>query len=196
MVLLEPQSKTAEVVRSRCSHSWPTGVDPVLFVKNVMPKLDSAASGHIVWSEKFPDNYVPLGEKLTATWGCSVKTARAIGKGTLVLSTWLPDGSRSPLVLNDVPHIPALRVNLISVSKMLSVADSKEVFFSGGAKVLQQGVLVGYSPDTRDNNDLYPLLCTIASGSVRGGEAHPLGLLSKDDACYWLGHLGSFYMAT
>ena len=58
---------------------------------------------------------------------------------------------------------------------MLSVADGEEVFFSGGAKVLQQGVLVGYSPDTGDNNDLYLLLCIIASGSVRGGEGHPLG---------------------
>ena len=139
-----------------------------------MPKLDSAASEHVVWSEKFLDNYVPLGEELTATWSCSVKTARAIGKGTLVLSTWLPDGPRSTLVLHDVLHIPALRVNLISVPTMLSVADGMEVFFSGGAKVLQQGVLVGYSPGTGDNNDLYPLLCTIASGSVRGDEAHPL----------------------
>ena len=57
-----------------------------------MPKLDSAASEHVVWSEKFLDNYVPLGEELTATWGCYVKTGRAIGEGTLVLSTWLPDG--------------------------------------------------------------------------------------------------------
>ena len=117
----------------RCSHSWPTGVDPGLFVEHVMPKLDSAASEHSVWSKKFLDNYVPLGEELTATWGCSVKTARAIGKGTLVLSTWLPDASRSTLALHDVLHIPALRVNLISVPKMLSVADGKEVFFSEGA---------------------------------------------------------------
>ena len=99
----------------------------------LLSKLDSAASEHVVWSEKFLDNYVPLGEKLTATWGCSAKTARAIGKGTLVLSTWLPDGSRSTLALHDVLHIPALRVNLISVPKMLSVADGKEVFFSEGA---------------------------------------------------------------
>ena len=62
-----------------------------------------------------------------------------------------------------------------TVPKMLSVADGKEVFFSGGAKVLQDGILVGYSPATGNNNDLYPLLCTIVSGSVREGEAHPLG---------------------
>ena len=43
----------------RCSHSWPAGVDSDSFVKNVMPKLDSAASEHVVWSEKFLDNYVP-----------------------------------------------------------------------------------------------------------------------------------------
>ena len=84
------------------------GVDSDSFVNNVMPKLDSAASEHVVWSEKFLDNYVPLDEALTATWGCSVKTARAIGKGTLILSAWPPDGSRSTLVLHDVLNIPAV----------------------------------------------------------------------------------------
>ena len=61
----------------RCSHPWLTGVDPGLFVKHIMPKLDSAASEHNVWSEKFLDNYVFSGEELTATWGCCVKTACA-----------------------------------------------------------------------------------------------------------------------
>ena len=93
----------------------------------------------------------------------------------MVLSTWLPDGSRSTFVLHDVLHIPALRVNLLSVPKMLADSDGKEVFFSGGAKVLQDGILVGYSHATGNNNDLYPLLCTLVSGSVRGGEAHPSG---------------------
>ena len=156
----------------RCSHSWPTGVDPDSFVKSVMPKLDSAASEHAVWSEKFLDNYGPLGEELTATWECSVKTAGAIGKGTLVLSTWLPDGSRSTLLLHDVLHISALRDNLISVPKMLSVADGKEVFFSVGAKVLQQGVLVA-TLLTRVTTTTFILFCVPLR--VRGGEAHPLG---------------------
>ena len=69
----------------RCSHSWPSGVDPESFVKDVMPKLDSAASEHVVWSDKFLDNYELLPEALTARWGCSDNNACAIGKGSLVL---------------------------------------------------------------------------------------------------------------
>ena len=128
-----------------------------------------AASEHLVWNKKFIDNYVPLGVELTATWGCSVKTSCAMGKCIFVFSTWLPDGTGSTLALHDVLHIPALHVNLISVPKMLSVADGKEVFFSGGAKVLQDGVLVSYSPDTGDNNDLYPLLCTTDDMCAQAG---------------------------
>ena len=121
-----PQAPTIMVpTELRCSHSWPSGVDPESSVKNVMPKLDSAASEHVVWIDKFLDNYELLPDALTASWGCSDNNARAIGKGTLVLSTWLPDGSRSMFVLHDVLHIPALRVNLLSVPKMLADADGK-----------------------------------------------------------------------
>ena len=47
----------------RCSYSWPTGVNPESFAKDVMPKLDPAASEHVVWSTKFLDNYelLPVG---------------------------------------------------------------------------------------------------------------------------------------
>ena len=37
----------------RFSHSWPAGVNQSLLVKHIMPKIDSAATEHIVWSEKF-----------------------------------------------------------------------------------------------------------------------------------------------
>ena len=89
-------------VELRCLHSWPTGVDPGLFVKNAMPKLDSAASEHIVWSEKFLDNYVSLGEELH---GANMSRRLVLLARVLWL---LPDGSRSKLVLHDVLHIPAL----------------------------------------------------------------------------------------
>ena len=67
-----------------------------------MPKIDSAATEHIVWSEKFLDDYYILTESATAAWGCSSNIARAIGKGTMVLFTWSPDGTRNQLVLRDV----------------------------------------------------------------------------------------------
>ena len=139
-----------------------------------MPKIDSAAPGHIVWSEKFLDDYSLLTESTTAAWGCSSNTARAIGKGTMVLCMWLPGGTKNQLVLRDVLYMPALDINLISVPKLLAAGESYEVFYSGGAKVLRNGALVGYTPDNGGANDLYPLLCTVASESVRGGEVHPL----------------------
>ena len=58
--------------------------------------------------------------------------------------------------------------------KVLAAGEGYEVFFSGGAKVLRNGVLVGYTPDNSGASDLYPLLCTVASQSVRGGEVHHL----------------------
>ena len=82
----------------RWSHAWPAGVNRSLLVEHIMPKIDSAASEHIVWSEKSLDDYSLLTESATAAWGCSSNTARALGKGTLVLSRWLPDGSRNQLV--------------------------------------------------------------------------------------------------
>ena len=36
----------------RCSHAWPAGVSRSVLIEHSMPKLDSAASEHIVWSEK------------------------------------------------------------------------------------------------------------------------------------------------
>ena len=89
------------------------------------------------------------------------------------MSTWLPCGTRNQLVLHDVLYMPALRINLISVPKLLAAGDYA-VFLSGGAGVLHNGTLVGYTPDNNGANDLDPLLCTVASGSVRGGEVHPL----------------------
>ena len=70
--------------------------------------------------------------------------------------------------------MPDLRINLVSVPKLLADGENYEVLFSGGAKVLRNGALVGYTPDNGGASDLYPLLCTVASGSVRGGEVHPL----------------------
>ena len=70
--------------------------------------------------------------------------------------------------------IPDLRINLISVPKLLAAGENYEVFSSGGAKVLRNGALVGYTPDNGGASDFYPLLCSVASGSVRGGEVHPL----------------------
>ena len=49
---------------------FPAGVDRSQMVDHVMPKLHSAASEHIVWSEKFLDDYVLLEESATAVWGC------------------------------------------------------------------------------------------------------------------------------
>ena len=92
----------------------------------------------------------------------------------MVLSTWLPDGTRNQLVVRDVLYMPALKINLISMPNLLAAGESYEVFFSGGAIVPRDAVLVGYTPDNSSASDLYPLLCTVASGSVRGGEMHPL----------------------
>ena len=69
--------------------------------------------------------------------------------------------------------MPALEVNLISVTKLLTAGEGYGVFVSGGAKDLRDGALVGYSPDNGRANDLYPLLCSADSGSVCGGEVHP-----------------------
>ena len=77
-----------------------------MLVEHIVPKVDSAATEHIVWSEKFLDDYSILTESATAAWGCSSNPARAIGKRTMVLSTWLPDGTRNQLVLCDVLHMP------------------------------------------------------------------------------------------
>ena len=99
----------------RCSHTWPAGVNRSMLVEHIMPKIDSAAPEHIVWSEKFLDDYSLLTESATAAWGCSSSIARAIGKGTMVLSTWLPDGTGNQLVLRNVFYMPDLRINLISV---------------------------------------------------------------------------------
>ena len=70
--------------------------------------------------------------------------------------------------------MPALKINLISVPKLLAAGDGHGVLFSGGPKVLRNGTLVGYTPDNSGASDLYSLLCSMASGSVRGGEVHPL----------------------
>ena len=72
----------------RCSHAWPAGVNRNLMAKHITPKLDSAASEHIVWSEKLLDEFELLKKSATAVWNCSSNTARAVGKETLVLSTW------------------------------------------------------------------------------------------------------------
>ena len=74
----------------------------------------------------------------------------------------------------DVLYMPDLEMNLISLPKLPAAGENSEVFFSGKAKVLRNGALVGYTPDNGGASDLYPLLCTVASGSVRGGEVHPL----------------------
>ena len=117
----------------RCSHAWPAGVNQSLLVEHIMPKIDSAATVHIVWSEKFFDDYSILTESATAAWGCKSNTARVVGKETLVLSTWLPDGPRSQLVLRDVLYMPDLRINHFSVPQLLAAGENYEVFFSGGA---------------------------------------------------------------
>ena len=72
----------------RCSHVWPAGVNQSLLVEHIMPEIDFSATENIVWSEKFLDDYSLLAESATAAWGCSSNTARAIGKGIMVLSTW------------------------------------------------------------------------------------------------------------
>ena len=95
----------------RFSHTWPAGVNRSLLVEHIMPKINSAATEHIVWSEKFLDDYYLLTKSATAAWGCSSNTACALGKGTWVLSTWLPDGCRNQLVLRDVLYMPDLRIN-------------------------------------------------------------------------------------
>ena len=75
----------------RCPHSWPAGVNRSLLVEHIMPKIDSAATEHFVWSEKFLDDYSLCTKSATAAWGYLSNTAQGISKGTMVLSTWLPD---------------------------------------------------------------------------------------------------------
>ena len=91
------QPRTCSVIavadEIRCSHAWPAGVNRSLLVEHIMPKINSAATEHIVWSVKFMDDYSLLTESATAAWGCSSNIARTIGKGTMVLTTWLPDGT-------------------------------------------------------------------------------------------------------
>ena len=42
--------------------------------------------------------------------------------------------------------------------KLLAARENYEVFFSGGAKVLREGALVGYTSDNGGVSDLNPLL--------------------------------------
>ena len=133
----------------------------ILFIKNVMPKLDSAASEHVVWSEKFLDNHAPLGEQLLhgavlprrlvllarALWFflhgyLMVHEARL---SCMTFYTFLLCVSTSSLCLRCSQWLTARRSS-----------------FQEEPWSYNQGVLVGYSPDTGDNNNLYPLLCTIA----------------------------------
>ena len=113
----------------RCSHAWPAGVSRSLLVEHIMPKIDSAATEHIVWSDKFFFDHSLLTEIATAARGCFGNIARALGKRTFVLSTWSPDDSRSQFVLHDVLYMPDLRINLILVFHVLPAGESYEVFF-------------------------------------------------------------------
>ena len=90
---------------------------------------------------------------------------KAIGTGTLVTNNYLPDGSRKRVEFGYTLHVPELEINLLSVIHLSSPEiDCALMFFLG-----RDGDLLSYSPFSGNYGELFPLICDVVIGSVRGG---------------------------
>ena len=70
----------------------------------------------------------------------------------------------------DTLHVPELEINLLSVIHLSTPEIDCAVMFKNGARFLgPDSDLLGYSPFPGDYGELFPLICDVVSGSVRGG---------------------------
>ena len=85
--------------RLSSSPSSPSGEVPHIplpsdfLLSDEQPKIDSAATSHVVYSEKFLDDYVPLNPPIVMGWGESDCVVKAVGRGILLIQSYLPHGT-------------------------------------------------------------------------------------------------------
>ena len=88
--------------------------------------IDSGATSHICHDRSRFTDYVLLSKPEVVSLGDGHKQ-QAVGRGTVTLQI-VVSGKVKKYILNNVLHVPKLKFNLISVSKVTS--DSKQIVFS------------------------------------------------------------------
>ena len=100
-------------------------------------------------------------------WGNSKHVMLVTGRGTLVTTNMIPDGSTRVTSFEGCIFVPGFRTNILSVKKLSAKVTKTAVLYRAGAQFLDaDNNLMGYCPEPIHKSDLYPLVCTIILGDV------------------------------
>ena len=105
-------------------------------MSDAQPRLDSAATSHIVYSKEFLNDYVPLNPPFGMQWGAAEWFVKAIGRGTLITRNYLLDGPMCEVTFPGTLHVPELKINLIVVILFTSPKSGCSIVYKKGARCL------------------------------------------------------------
>ena len=140
-------------------------------MSRIFTPLDSACKIHIVTQSWHLDDYCET-EPKAIQWDNSHHRMYATGRGTLVTKHALRSGGFRLVKFPGTLCVPNFEINLLTVKQLSSRIAGSSVLFKAGPTLLDaNNEVMGYAPEPKAREELYPTVCSIVTGDVGKHEA-------------------------